>query len=82
MSKQTSEQKQVKAGDDNEVEGSQQSTESKMEAAKRAHLPWGQQRKKKLFAWVDGSSRVRDDGREEEVPGAGTTATKKQATSG
>ena len=72
----------MKAGDDDDVKGSQQSAESKREAAKRAHLPWGQQRKKKLFARVGGSSRVRDDGQEEEVPGAGTTSTKKQATSG
>ena len=72
----------MKAGNKDKVKGSQQSTESKREAAKRAHLSWGQQRKKKLFARVDGSSRVRNDVQEEEVPGAGTTATKKQATGG
>ena len=46
----------------------------------QAHLPWGQRAKKKLFARSNGSPRVRDGGREEEVPRAGTTAMKKQAT--
>lgn len=46
----------------------------------QVHLHWGKRAEKKLFAQSDGSSRVRNNGQEDEVPGSETTATKKQAT--